>query len=503
MGKPTPPKAPDPQQTATAQTGTNVSTAIANANLGNVNQVTPYGNLNYSQTGTYKWTDPTSGKQFDVPQFTATTSLTPEQQKILDQNNATNLNLATLGNTQSQRFGELLSDPFTLSGLPKAGDPSKIATPNYQQFGSGPQLQTSVANSGKIQAAIPDAGKIQTSVGSAGDITKTYGTDYGANVQQVQDALFDRVNPQLQKDQANLETSLVNQGIRRGSDAWNDAMGHFQQGVNDQRTSIVLQAGQEQSRLANLEAQKAGFQNAAQQQAYSQQMGNAQFANSAQAQQYGQNANSATFGNSAQQQQYQQNLSSADFGNNANQTMYQNSTSSTAANNALKDQLTNTQLAQFNAQNTTRQNAINEAYGVRNQNINEVLGLASGSQVQSPNFVNTSMPSIPTTDYAGIVQQDYANKTGAYNQQMSQYNSILGGLFGLGAAGVYKSDRRLKRDIRRIGTYRNGLPKYEFRYRHGGKRFIGLMSDDVRKVRPEAVMTIDGYDAVNYRKALA
>ena len=37
---PTPPK-----ETSAAQTGTNVSTAIANSMMGNVNQVTPQGNL--------------------------------------------------------------------------------------------------------------------------------------------------------------------------------------------------------------------------------------------------------------------------------------------------------------------------------------------------------------------------------------------------------------------------------------------------------------------------
>ncbi len=40
------------QQTAAASTPTNVGTAVANAYLGNVNQVTPDGSLTYSQSGT-------------------------------------------------------------------------------------------------------------------------------------------------------------------------------------------------------------------------------------------------------------------------------------------------------------------------------------------------------------------------------------------------------------------------------------------------------------------
>ena len=47
------PDPPNPFYTAAAQTGANVSTAVANANLNNVNQVTPQGSLNYANTGNY------------------------------------------------------------------------------------------------------------------------------------------------------------------------------------------------------------------------------------------------------------------------------------------------------------------------------------------------------------------------------------------------------------------------------------------------------------------
>ncbi|PII38583.1 hypothetical protein T190_18770 [Sinorhizobium meliloti CCBAU 01290] len=41
MGKQKAPSPPDPNKTASAQTATNIGTAIANQTLGNVNQVTP------------------------------------------------------------------------------------------------------------------------------------------------------------------------------------------------------------------------------------------------------------------------------------------------------------------------------------------------------------------------------------------------------------------------------------------------------------------------------
>lgn len=143
MGK-SAPKAPDPNETAAAQTATNIGTAISNAWLGNVNQVTPDGTLKYEQTGTYKYTDPLTGKSTDIPTFTATQTLSDAQQAIKTQSDAAELNLAKLGNSQSSRLSDLLSTPFSLSGAPAAADASKLTTPTYQSYSSGPQLQLSL-----------------------------------------------------------------------------------------------------------------------------------------------------------------------------------------------------------------------------------------------------------------------------------------------------------------------------------------------------------------------
>jgi hypothetical protein len=66
------------------------------------------------------------------------------------------------------------------------------------------------------------------------------------------------------------------------------------------------------------------------------------------------------------------------------------------------------------------------------------------------------------------------------------------------------SDRRLKRDISRIGTLRNGLPVYSFRYRWDDAWRTGLMADEVERVHPEAVIEGPlGYKLVNYQLACA
>ncbi len=60
MGKsqPDPPPSPDPYATARAQTGSNVSTAVANTVLGNANETGPLGTVRYQQNGSYKLSEP-------------------------------------------------------------------------------------------------------------------------------------------------------------------------------------------------------------------------------------------------------------------------------------------------------------------------------------------------------------------------------------------------------------------------------------------------------------
>lgn len=83
----------------------------------------------------------------------------------------------------------------------------------------------------------------------------------------------------------------------------------------------------------------------------------------------------------------------------------------------------------------------------------------------------------------------------------SMIPSLLGA--GLTAATMF-SDRRLKTDIKRIGTADNGLPLYTFRYKGGDQLQVGLMADDVEKTKPDAVVhDPSGFMKVDYQRALA
>jgi hypothetical protein len=460
MSKPDPPQPPDPQATARAQTGTNVSTAVANAYLGNINQNTPYGSLAYNQSGTYGWTDPTSGQTYNIPTFTATQTLSPTQLALQQSQDATKQQLSNLAGSQTNRAAGVLGTNLTTTGYgPQSGDASTIT--------NIPQALTS----------FDPGGPVQSSLGAQGQITQDYGPadNYSADRQRVEDALMARMNPQLQQEETRVQQQLSDQGIRYGSQAYNDAMRTYQQQANDARYGAISQAGQEQQRMDAMAAQRAAFQNAAQEQGYTQALG------------------AGTFFNQAQNQLFQQNAAEGAF-----------------TNAGLAQQVGQAQSG-FNASEAARNQWLQEQYAQRNQPLNEISALMSGSQVNQPNFVNAPSSQIPTTDYAGITQQGFQNQMGIYGQQMNNYNSTIGGILGLGA-GVIKSDRREKENIDRIATVfaansdgvRKKLPVYQYNYQDdpSSTRHIGPMAQDVERIEPGAVEEHDGVKYIRPREVM-
>lgn len=81
--------------------------------------------------------------------------------------------------------------------------------------------------------------------------------------------------------------------------------------------------------------------------------------------------------------------------------------------------------------------AVQEALTERNQPINEITALMSGSQVSQPNFVgNTPQANVAPTDYLGAVNSSNQAAFNNYNAQMTQQNAMIGGLAGLGGAAL-------------------------------------------------------------------
>ena len=157
---------------------------------------------------------------------------------------------------------------------------------------------------------------------------------------------------------------------------------------------------------------------------------------------------------------------------------------------------------QFGMDSQARQQYISELLAQRQTPLNEINALMSGSQVNNPFAGNlgpqggANVQAAPI--FAGAQAQGQADLN-SYNAKQAGSNAFTGGLFSLGAAGLGKfSDRRLKNNIKRIGTYANGLAKYAFDY-IWGESSIGVMADEVEKIIPEAIMThSSGYKMVNY-----
>jgi hypothetical protein len=80
---------------------------------------------------------------------------------------------------------------------------------------------------------------------------------------------------------------------------------------------------------------------------------------------------------------------------------------------------------------TGRGQANQELLAERNQPINEITALLSGSQVSQPNWINTPQSQVAPTDYMGAVQNQYAGQLNSYNQQQANKQANMGGLYGL------------------------------------------------------------------------
>lgn len=416
--------------TANMQGQWNSATAQQQQIMNMTDQSTPWGDLSYNQVGTQTVIGPNG--PINVPRYSATQTLSPSQQAIFDTQQQAQANLGTIAADQSNWLKDYLGKQFNIDGAPTAANISNINAPQYQQYQNAPQLNGQIGN--------------------AGDITKSYGTDYAANVQQVQDALMQRMQPQMQQDEDRTRQQLINSGLRPGTPAYNSEMERLSRQQNDARLGAVIQSGQEQSRLAGLAQNQAQFQNA------------------------------------AQQQQYEQLLGQATFGNNAAQQNFNNQYQVTQGNNSLAGQGMQDQLALAGAQDQSRQQYINEQTMLRNQPLNELIGLMSGSQVQNP---NATYAQTPQTQVAGV---DYAGIYNNINQQnTSQNNAAMGGLFGLGAAGLkLLSDERAKTDIKRVGTTDAGLPVYTYRYKGSQATHMGVMAQEAREMFPDAVGEIGG-----------
>jgi hypothetical protein len=256
-----------------------------------------------------------------------------------------------------------------------------------------------------------------------------------------------------------LSNRLANQGITQGSEAYNNAM------LNQSN------AKQQAYESARNEAVSGGINAAQGMFGMNLQQGN--FANQAAQAQYGMGTQNAALQNQAASQAYQQALQSGTF------------------------------------QNLTAQQKFAQEQALQQNPLNMLNATRTGQQMQVANMPNVgqsnpaALQAVAGPDMLGAASALGQYNQGVYNAGSASSSGMMSGGMGmlgsLGAAGISKfSDRRLKTNIKRIGTHALGIGLYTWSYLWG-EPSTGVMADEVEKVMPEAVLLHpSGFKMVNY-----
>lgn len=395
MGKPKAPPPPDYAAAAKAQGEANVNSSLATNYMNQVNQTGPYGSITYNRSNTDGYTLPDGTF---IPNTTVTTTLSPEQQKLYDQN----VNISTrLNDLATQGIGyvaEASSKPLDLASLPpmttslnpaeykNAAEKGTLglqtlgAAPTYSNIGSGPEYnkaasapQTQAMGNGPAYQQMSNGPAYQQMgngpnydrLNSVGNIqTGVQGTNYQdqydfSNVSQmpkyedfnssrdkITDAMMQRLQPYIDRDREALRTQLVNQGVGQGTEAYGWDMDTFQRGVNDQRIAALLAGSQEQQNLFNnaMGLRQQGVQEAFAQgnlknsvadALFNQRLQQGAFANSAQAQQFGQQSAITGYNNDQAAREMAAQREALGYNNTLADKTYGNQNQALAYNNDL------------------------------------------------------------------------------------------------------------------------------------------------------------------------
>jgi hypothetical protein len=160
--------------------------------------------------------------------------------------------------------------------------------------------------------------------------------------------------------------------------------------------------------------------------------------------------------------------------------------------------------------NTAANQALAQQLQLRNQPLNEITAMMSGGQIQNPTFQGYTGANVAAAPVFQATQAGAQDAMARYNAAQAGANSLTSGLFGLGGAALQgagaaggfaglfgASDRRLKRNIKRVGTHLRGFGVYE--YDIFNRRERGVLAQEVAQVMPEAVaMHPSGFLMVNY-----
>lgn len=271
----------------------------------------------------------------------------------------------------------------------------------------------------------------------------------------VANQLMEKMRPQQDYQQRQLDTKLANMGFHVGSEGYDREQRNLANRQAAERYNALDQAGNEAQRLYNM------------------QMGTAQ-------QSFNQNQAGAQFQNQALNQAQNMDLANMNAGNAASAQQY------------------NLNQNYANAQNQLRQQAITEMLQRRGTSLNEMNALLNGQQVQMPNMPSFNQAGLAQTpNYTQALQNTYNGQLAASNAQNASFDNLLGAGAQLGSAAFMFSDRRLKSNMKRVGTHAIGVGIYD--YTMLGMPQRGVIAQEVQAVRPDLVKRhANGYLMVNY-----
>lgn len=165
-------------------------------------------------------------------------------------------------------------------------------------------------------------------------------------------------------------------------------------------------------------------------------------------------------------------------------------TAQTASNNAF-------QLDYAKAANSSAEALATIQAGVINNQImasrDTTIATLQATAAQTASYINGQVAIQQSGDQKDIAIADI--NAGVAKKQSS--NNLIGGIVG-GILGIF-SDPRLKVEATLLGRDPDGLGIYSYRYRGDKSYQIGVMADEVRRLRPWAhAGKVGGFDTVNY-----
>ena len=103
---------------------------------------------------------------------------------------------------------------------------------------------------------------------------------------------------------------------------------------------------------------------------------------------------------------------------------------------AMRDFSTNRQRAYDQSYLDAYKTAEGSALTQRNQPINEISALLSGSQVSNPAYQGTPSPGVAPTDVLGAQQQSLNQSNLGWQADVNRQQGLMSGIFGLGSAAL-------------------------------------------------------------------